>query len=209
MQRFLVVSALLTLSAAALSLHAQNPTPGGPSAGQPASNPVSADYPKNRAGVMIGEKQWTDVANQTPSKTKAAHSIAASLSYGIVPAKVVAEYQGEHSPTRTTETQPVICVCHIFALPGAPVLVKLHAKKDSRELDGGRMTVYPLVGGTKSADANKSDLIAADVSQPEPQVWLVRPQTPLDPGEYALMLGTQNINIFPFTVEAASTPGGK
>jgi hypothetical protein len=78
--------------------------------------------------------------------------------------------------------------------------VRLHPKKQSRELDGGRMIVYPVVGGSKMADANKSDLIPVDVSHPDPQVWLVRSQIPLEPGEYALMLGTQNLSIFPFTV---------
>jgi hypothetical protein len=84
--------------------------------------------------------------------------------------------------------------------------VRLHPKKLSRELDGGRMIVYPVVGGSKMADANKSDLIPVDVSQPDPQIWIVRSQSPLEPGEYALMLGTQNLNIFPFTVVSPSTP---
>ena len=86
-------------------------------------------------------------------------------------------------------------------LPGEPVIVRLHSKKDSREFDGGKMIVYPVVGGSKMADANKSDLIPVDVSHPEENVWLVRPQTELSPGEYALMLGTQNLSIFPFTLE--------
>jgi hypothetical protein len=89
-----------------------------------------------------------------------------------------------------------------MSLPGAPVLVRLHPKKGARELDGGRMYVYPVVGNSKMADASKSDIVPSDVSQPAPQVWLVRPQSPLDPGEYAMMLGTQNISIFPFTVVA-------
>jgi hypothetical protein len=62
------------------------------------------------------------------------------------------------------------------------------------------MFVYPVVGNSKMADANKSDLIPADVSRPDPHVWLIRPQAPLPPGEYALMLGTQNISIYPFAV---------
>jgi hypothetical protein len=86
------------------------------------------------------------------------------------------------------------------------VLVRLHPKKGARELDGGRMIDYPVVGGSKMADANKTDLVPADVSQPEPQYWLIRPQSPLEPGEYALMLGTQNISIFPFTVLPPSHP---
>ena len=87
-----------------------------------------------------------------------------------------------------------------MSLPGEPLLVRLHPKKGTRELDGGKMIVYPVVGGSKLADANKSDLISADVSHPDPQVWLLRSQFPLEPGEYALMLGTQNVIIYPFAV---------
>jgi hypothetical protein len=207
MQRVLAISALLIVSASPLP--AQNQPPADAATAQNDSNQIYVDYPRNRAGVLVGEKQWTEVANQMPFKTKIAHGIAASLSYGLAPAKLVAEYQGEHASTRTAEPQPILCICHISSLPGSPVLVKLHAKKNARELDGGRMTIAPIVGGSKMADANRTDLIAAEVSQPEPQVWLVRPQTPLDPGEYALMLGTQNMSIFPFTVDVASPPATK
>lgn len=146
------------------------------------------------------------VANQNPSKTRTGRGIAASLSYGLVPAKIVAEYAGEHAFTRVETVQPILCICHFVSLPGDPVLVRLHPKKGLRELDGGRMIVYPVVGGSKMADANKSDLIPVEVSQPEAQVWLVRSQSSLEPGEYALMLGTQNLSIFPFTVVLPSAP---
>jgi hypothetical protein len=135
-----------------------------------------------------------------PTKTRAAHGIAASLSYGVVPVKIVAEYAGEHASTQVGTAQPILCLCHFMSLPGDPVLVVLHPKKGARELDGGRMFVYPVVGNSKMADAKKGDLIPADVSHPDPHVWLIRPQAPLPPGEYALMLGTQNISIYPFTV---------
>ncbi len=178
------------------------PVPGGGAA-------LTADYPMNQAGVLIQGAQWTPVANQYPTKTRAAHSIAASLSYGIVPVKIVAEYEGEHASAQTETAQPVICVCHFMSLPGAPVLARLHPKKGARELDGGRMYVYPVVGNSKMADANKSDIVPSDVSHPDPQVWLIRPQSPLEPGEYALMLGTQNMSIFPFTVAPPSSqPAG-
>lgn len=154
----------------------------------------------DRAGVFIQSGKWTALANQNPAKTRTSRGIAASLSYGIVPAKVVAEYAGEHAPTQSDAAQPILCLCHLLSLPGDPVLVKLHPKKGSRELDGGKMIVYPIVGGSKTAEANKSDLIPVDVAHPDPQVWLVRPQAPLPPGEYALMLGTQNLSIFPITV---------
>jgi hypothetical protein len=197
MRRTVPISGLFLIASSFLSIvYAQN---------QPAPDSgteLAADYPMNQAGILIQDAQWTAVANQMPTKTRAAHGIAASLSYGLVPAKVVAEYAGEHASTLVETAQPMICICHMISLSGDPVLVRLHPKKGSRELDGGKMIVYPLVGGSKMADANKSDLIPVDVSHPDPRVWLVRPQSPLEPGEYALMLGTQNISIFPFTVVA-------
>jgi hypothetical protein len=199
MQRTVLVIGLLLIASSVLpGIHAQDQQALGSGSG------LTADYPMNQAGVLIQSGQWTVVANQNPAKTRTAHGIAASLSYGIVPAKVVAEYDGEHAQAQVETVQPILCICHIISLPGDPVLVRLHPKKGSRELDGGRMIVYPVVGGSKMADANKSDLIPADVSHPDSQVWLIRPQSPLLPGEYALMLGTQNISIFPFTVSLAS-----
>jgi len=195
MQRVVLVFVFLLFASSVLpGIHAQNQQ-------APGSGPeLTADYPRSPAGVLIQSAQWMAVANQTPSKTKMAHRVAASLSYGLAPAKVAAEYEGEHAPTQVEAVQPIICICHFMSLPGDPVLVRLHPKKLSRELDGGKMIIYPVVGGAKMADANKSDLIPADVSHPDPQVWLIRPQSPLQPGEYALMLGTQNMSIFPFAV---------
>lgn len=161
---------------------------------------ITADYPMDRAGVFIQSQQWISLANQYPTKTKAARGFAASLSYGLVPAKVVAEYAGDHASTQAPPGQPIICICHMVGLPGNPVIVRLHPKKDARELDGGRMIVYPVVGGSKMADANKTDLVDVEISQPDPQVWLIRPRVPLPAGEYALMLGTQNLSIFPFSI---------
>jgi hypothetical protein len=117
-----------------------------------------------------------------------------------VPAIVIAEYEGEHAKVQVKSAQPLICLCHLLSLPGDPVIVRLHLKKKSRELDGGNMIVYPIVGGAKTADAKVSDLIAVDVSHPDPSVWLVQPKSELEAGEYALMLGTTNMNIFPFTI---------
>ncbi len=173
--------------------------------GAPQAN-LAADYPQRQVGVLIQSQtaDWAPISGAVPSKTRAKHGIAASLSYGAVPATVVSEYDGVHAQTQVAPGQPVICICHMISLPGDPVVVRLHPKKASRELDGGRMIVYPVVGGSKMADANKSDLIPVDVSQPESIVWLVRPQQPLPTGEYALMLGTQNLNLFPFTVAAPS-----
>jgi hypothetical protein len=176
--------------------------------GTAASKDETAQYPANQAGILIQgaqwmEAEWTPLANQFPVKVKAAGVFAASLSYGLVPAKVVAEFAGEQAPTRSGSAQPLICICRLTSLPGEPVLVRLHPKKGVRKLDGGRMIVYPFVGGSKTANANTSDILPADVSHPEPTVWLVHSKLPLESGEYALMLGTQNMSVFPFSVRLA------
>jgi len=174
----------------------------------PASS-FPSDYPADQPGIFLHSLSWKEITNETPTKTKAKHGIAASLSYGAVPAKIVAEYEGEHAPTQAQPGELVICICHLISLPGEPVIVRLHAKKNVRELDGGKMIVYPVVGGSKSTDANKSDLIPVEVAHSDPHVWLVRPKTPLAAGDYALMLGTQNVNIYPFTVVESSDSHGQ
>jgi hypothetical protein len=176
MRRTVLVSAFLLIASSALSaVHAQD---------QPVlvkGESLIADYPTDRAGVFIQNSKWTLLLGQRPAKTRVGRSIAASLSYGVVPAKIVSEYNGEHAPTQVETVQPILCICHFVSLPGDPVLVRMHPKKGLRELDGGRMIVYP-------------------------QVWLVHPQIPLEPGEYALMMGTQNLYLYPFTVVLPSTP---
>lgn len=165
-----------------------------------ANSGFTADYPADRAGILVQTSSWEEIKGEMPTKTKAKHGIAASLSYGAVPAKLISEYEGDHAQTQLQAGQLMICICHLLSLPGDPVIVRLHPKKKSRELDGGKMIVYPVVGGSKTVDASKTDLIAVDIAHPDPNVWLVRSQSPLPAGEYALMLGTQNVNIYPFTV---------
>lgn len=167
-----------------------------PDANSAAPSAVTADYPKDRIGVLIDSSGWTEIPPAFPSKTHVKRGIAASLTYGAVPAVVVAEYEALHAPVQLAPGRPVLCICHLISLPGAPVVVRLHPKKNSRELDGGRLPVL----GAKVSEASKSDLVDVDVSQPETTVWLVRPREALSSGEYALMLGTQNMSIFAFTV---------
>lgn len=187
MSRLLPGGFLLVALAASSAMGAQNQ----PSQSATADSAFMADYPMDQSGIFIQSSQWTAITNEMPAKTRAAHGIAASLSYGAVPAKIVAEYAGEHASARVNAGQMILCICHVLSLPGEPVIVRLRPKKDGRELDGGKMIVYPIVGGSKMADANKSDLIPVDQAHPDPHVWLVRPQSPLAPGEYALMLGTR------------------
>lgn len=199
MSRLLVLSGFLVLATStAVAAFAQNQLPQATSG----NANLTTDYPTRPPGIFIKAQLWQQIHNQVPAKIKGARVFAAAFSYGLVPAKVVAEYEREHSATAVDTAQPILCICHMFSLPGEPVIVRLHPKKGARELDGGKFIVYPLVGGGKISDASKSDLIPVDQSHPDDTVWLVRPQSPLAPGEYALMLGTQNVNIYPFTVTA-------
>ncbi len=53
-------------------------------------------------------------------------------------------------------SQPVICICHVVSLPGNPVMVRLHHKKDFRELDAGKLHIR-----AKIAQADAADVIPA------------------------------------------------
>ena len=196
--------AVLLLEASSVSSF-QSPAQSRPDANSPPTATLSADYPDDGVGVLIENSGWSAVRNVPPTKTKTKHGIAHSFTYGVVPATLVATYDGAHSEVHIPSGRPTICICHVPPLPGAPVIVKLHAKKDSRELDSGRL---PIIGA-KMAGATENDLIPVKVSQPESTVWLVRPLEAIPPGEYALMLGTQNISIFPFTVVARDHPPSK
>jgi hypothetical protein len=76
------------------------------------------------------------------------------------------------------------------------VVVRLHPKKGLRELNAGRV----LVLGAKIAEVKQSDEVPTEAVQPENACWLLRPREDLPPGEYALMLPSQNFAIFAFTI---------
>jgi hypothetical protein len=167
----------------------------------PAASPSpTTDYPKDRAGVLIESSDWVPIDATMPSKTRAKGGLAQSLSYGAVRGTMVADYNGEHAAVQVKAGRVLICICRLISLPGDPIIVKLHPQKGMRELDGGKL---PILGG-KMAEAGKSDLIPVEVSHPDSTVWLVRSQDVLPGGEYALMLGAQNMAVFPFTISAAS-----
>lgn len=179
--------------------HRVTPAQSKPANGSAESSKLTADYPKDQPGVFIQGPDWVPITAAMPFKTHTKHGVASFFSEGAVPAVIVADYQGLHAAAEIGVGQPIICICHLIEIPGNPVLVKLHPKKNFRELDGGKLPIF----GSKLAEATKNDLIPVDVSQPENTVWLVRPKDALPAGDYALMLGTQNMSIFPFTVISA------
>jgi hypothetical protein len=162
---------------------------------------VSADYPRDRAGILILSTDWLQISSEVPAKTHLKHGLAPTFTYGIAPAAAVSQYEGLHSRVQIEPGQPVICICRLMSLPGNPALVRLHPKKTFRELYAGNLHIR-----SKVAEAQADDLIPVNVSQPESTVWLVQPKEALPAGEYALMLGTQNLSIFAFTVATGSPP---
>jgi len=97
-----------------------------------------------------------------PSKVRTKRGLAGALTYGAVPAAVIAEYSGQHAELQIETRRPMFSICNVPLFPGAPVLVRLHPKKDFRELDGGKLPVL----GAKIAEAKQSDLVPTEVVQP-------------------------------------------
>jgi hypothetical protein len=164
-------------------------------ASSPSSN-FSVECPEDSDGIFVQNSGWLALSSEFPIKTRTKRALAASLTYGAVRGAVIAEYSGQHAKLRLETRRPVICICHVVPIPVTPVIVRLHPKKDSRELDGGKLPVM----GAKIAEAKQSDLVPTEVVQPENDYWLVRATEDLPAGEYALMLGTQNLSIFTFTI---------
>jgi hypothetical protein len=126
----------------------------------PAATPtVTADYPRDRAGVLMQSTDWVSIPSEVPTKTHVKHGLAPALTYGIAPAEAVSDYEGLHARVQIEPGRPVICLCHTLALPGNPVLVRLHPKKDVRQLDGGNLHIR-----AKLAEAEKTDLIPVNAS---------------------------------------------
>ena len=196
--RCVVVLVLFSLLPSARLASAQ----GKPSTTSPTPSNFPAEYPNDGASVLVGNSRWVDLSEAFPSKIRTKRGLIGSLTYEAIPAAVIAEYQGQHAELQVETRRPVFCICNVPSIQGGPVLVKLHPKKDSRELDGGRVPVL----GAKIAEAKHSDQVPTEAVQPENACWLMRPRKDLVPGEYALMLGTQNMSIFAFTI--ANPSGG-
>lgn len=161
----------------------------------------TSDYLIDQSGILIKGTEWFEVPQVVPMKAHMKHGVAHAFTYGAVPAKAVMEYDGEHAEAVLSTGHPLICICYVDRIPGQPVLIRLHAKKNSRELVSSTAVI-----GVSINEASKGDLVEIAVSKPESTVWLLEPREALPPGEYAVMLGTQNMDIFPFTVTKSANP---
>lgn len=199
MKNYAVLAASLGALLALSAVNAQERTD--TESAQPASPVVTANYPSRTTGVLILGSDWLPLVADPPMKTRFKHGFAPALTMGVAPATMVVDYDGAHAMVQVAPGRPILCVCHLVSVPGKPALVRLHAKKDMRELDAGKLHI-----SAKVAEAQKNDLIAVDISRPENGVWLIQPQVALPSGEYGLMLGVQSVGIFPFSVGGSETP---
>jgi hypothetical protein len=142
---------------------------------------------------------WQPLAQASPAKLKTKHGFASSLTYGAVAAPMVAIYPGTHAKVQVHGARPVICVYHMM-MPEAPILVRLVDKKDSRELDSGHIRAS-LTGSTHQAVADQGIMVPTATTQQEDHVILLQPQGDLVAGEYAVMMGAQNMAILDFGVQ--------
>jgi hypothetical protein len=177
------------------------PVQGKPGTASPTPSNFPAEYPNDDASALV-DSGWVALSQELPSKTRTKRGLVSSLTYGVVPGAIIAEYPRQHAELQIETRRPVFSICNVPSLPGAPALVRLHPKKDSRELDAGRLPVL----GAKIAEAKQSDQVPTEVVQPENACWLLRPREDLPGGEYALMLATENLGIFAFTI--AVPPAG-
>ena len=166
-----------------------------PATASPAPSNFPAEYPDDGANVLI-DSGWVALSQELPSKPRTKWGFVSSLSFGVVAGGIIAEYPGRHAELQIETRRPVFSICNVPTLASTPALVKLHPKKDLRELDAGRLPVL----GAKVAEAKRSSLVSTEIVQPESGCWLVRPREDLPAGEYALMLGPQNFGIFAFTI---------
>jgi hypothetical protein len=191
---FRCAAALLLFS---LLLSAQQPPPQNkPSTASHAPSNFPAEYATDGVGVFVENSGWEDLSQEIPSKIRTKGGLAGSLTYGVIPAVAIAEYSGQHAELQIETRRPVLSVCNFPSFPCGPVVVRLHPKKDLRELNAGRIPVL----GAKIAEAKQSDVVPTEMAQPEGACWLLRPREDLPAGEYALMLPTQNFAIFAFTI---------
>ena len=168
---------------------------------QAAGSALPANLPSGSPGVYVQSGgDWQVVAPASPTKVKAKHAFASSLTYGAVAAPVVALYPGAHAQVQTRGARPRICVYNVIT-PEAPLLVRLIEKKNTRELDSGHVRAS-LTGSSHQAVADPGIVVPTTTSQEGDHVTLLEPQSDLVPGEYAVMFGAQNLAIYDFSLAA-------
>jgi hypothetical protein len=190
--RYAAASILFSLLLSAQQL----PAPDKPSTVSHTPSNFPAEIPTDGVAVFVQNSGWEDLSQEIPSKIRTKRGLAGSFTYEVIPAVAIAEYSGQHAELQIEARRPVVSVCNFPSFRGGPVVVRLHPKKDLRELNAGRIPVF----GAKIAEVKQSDVVPTEMAQPEGACRLLRPRKDLPAGEYALMLPSQNFAIFAFTI---------
>lgn len=108
----------------------------------PVDPAVTAEYPTDEPGVLIDNLGWIEIADVSPTKVKLKNGVTHAVTSGAVPAFAVAIYAGSHAEVQVPPGRPLLCICQVPLGSMTPALVRLHPKKDSRELQGGHLADY-------------------------------------------------------------------
>ena len=132
--RYAAALILLSLLPSAKLARAQ----GKPSTASLTPSNFAAGYPNDDASVLV-DSGWVALSQELPSKIRTKRGLVSSLTYGVVPGAIIAEYPGQHAGLQIETHRPAFSICNVPSFAGAPALVRLHPKKDSRELDASRL----------------------------------------------------------------------
>src|SRR6266849_4426407 len=104
------------------------PAQGKPGTASPTPSNFPAEYPNDDASALV-DSGWVALSQELPSKTRTKRGLVSSLTYGLVPGAIIAEYPGQHAELQIETRRPVFSICNVPSFPGAPALVRLHPKR--------------------------------------------------------------------------------
>lgn len=111
-------------------------------------------------------------------------------------------YPGMHAAVQIHAKRPLVCLYRLSSAD-APMLVRLNEdkKKKLRVMGGGGLHVLTIHKATHLATANADEVVSTATLPSTDCLVLLQPQAALLPGEYAVMLGLQNLAIMDFGVQ--------
>ena len=169
--------------------------PNRPKVKPPTPSHLIADYPDDVSSVLIESPEWTEIDEVMPSDKGARHALAAALSSGLIPAHTVAQFDGQHAGLQLASQWP------FYAFVERNLFPLLHCPSDFTRRMESRTPRWPAARSRRpNNESQPSDIIPADLFRAEKDVWLIQHKNALQPGEYALMIANDAVDIFPFTI---------
>lgn len=149
------------------------------------------------AEVLIHDSEWKELSQVLPNDPdlQVKNGMISGITWGAVPARLVVRFDGEHADVLVNSRRPTIRISGV-SVSMKLLLVRLHPKRGYRDLVGSRLREP----GAQIAKVDPHDRVAAVISEDGPDAWILRAKEALQPGEYAIMTGKQNLALFPFTI---------